>query len=93
MSTPTGNLPRSETRIGGDVVTLGADGAIGAKAMHASRGMVIAQDAESCVVYGMPRAVVEAGAACAQLTPAQICAAVRQLAPSGQGMSSTSSAA
>lgn len=72
---------------------MGADGAIGAKAMHASRGMVIAQDAESCVVYGMPRAVVEAGAACAQLTPAQICAAVRQLAPSGQGMSSTSSAA
>lgn len=72
---------------------MGADGAIGAKAMHANRGMVIAQDAESCVVYGMPRAVVEAGAACAQLTPAQICAAVRQLAPSGQGMSSTSSAA
>ncbi len=72
---------------------MGADGAIGAKAMHASKGIVIAQDAESCVVYGMPRAVVEAGAASAQLTPPQICAAVRQLAPFGQGRPSSQSAA
>lgn len=72
---------------------MGADGAIGAKAMHVNKGIVIAQDAESCVVYGMPRAVVEAGAASAQLTPAQICAAVRQLAPSGQGMASNQTAA
>jgi two-component system chemotaxis response regulator CheB len=33
------------------------------KAMKAANGRTIAQDERSCVVYGMPKAVVEAGCA------------------------------
>jgi two-component system chemotaxis response regulator CheB len=40
---------------------MGADGREGAAWIKAKGGTVITQDAESCVVYGMPRAVVEAG--------------------------------
>lgn len=42
---------------------MGHDGAIGAGAMKAAGGSVYAQDEASCVVYGMPRAVIEAGTA------------------------------
>ena len=42
---------------------MGADGTNGIKALHdAGRNIyVIGQDAESCVVYGMPRTIAEAG--------------------------------
>ena len=40
---------------------MGSDGLQGLKAIHAVGGKVIAQDCTSCVVYGMPRAAVEAG--------------------------------
>lgn len=39
---------------------LGADGARGASEVVAHGGTVVAQDEATCVVYGMPRAVVEA---------------------------------
>jgi two-component system chemotaxis response regulator CheB len=39
---------------------LGADGARGASEVVAAGGGVIAQDEASCVVYGMPKAVVDA---------------------------------
>lgn len=42
---------------------MGSDGAIGFQAIHAIGGHTIAQDQASCVVYGMPRAVYECGAA------------------------------
>jgi two-component system chemotaxis response regulator CheB len=42
---------------------MGSDGLAGVRGLKASGGQTIAQDAESCVVYGMPRAVVEAGMA------------------------------
>lgn len=42
---------------------MGSDGVEGARAIHAAGGEVIVEDASSCVVYGMPRAVVEAGLA------------------------------
>lgn len=42
---------------------MGSDGAIGFKAIHDIGGHTIAQDQASCVVYGMPRAVCECGAA------------------------------
>lgn len=41
---------------------MGSDGMNSFKALHDMGGIVIAQDEPSCVVYGMPRAVVDAGA-------------------------------
>jgi len=42
---------------------MGSDGLIGMRKLKEKGGAVIAQDKDSCVVYGMPRAVVEAGLA------------------------------
>lgn len=40
---------------------MGDDGLEGARAIRAAGGHVLTESAESCVVYGMPRVVVEAG--------------------------------
>jgi two-component system, chemotaxis family, protein-glutamate methylesterase/glutaminase len=42
---------------------MGSDGTVGAVQVKLVGGYVIAEDASTCVVYGMPRSVVEAGAA------------------------------
>ncbi|HEX7524214.1 MAG TPA: chemotaxis response regulator protein-glutamate methylesterase [Candidatus Deferrimicrobium sp.] len=42
---------------------MGNDGEKGMRSIKSSGGRTIAQDEETCVVYGMPRAVVEAGLA------------------------------
>lgn len=42
---------------------MGSDGKIGLQKLKEKGGIVIAQDKDSCVVYGMPRAVVEANLA------------------------------
>jgi two-component system, chemotaxis family, response regulator WspF len=52
----------------GDVVAvlltgMGRDGARGLKGLRAAGALTIAQDADSCVVYGMPKAAAELGAA------------------------------
>jgi two-component system chemotaxis response regulator CheB len=41
---------------------MGRDGQAGAKAVHAAGGLVLAESAESAVVYGMPEAAISAGA-------------------------------
>jgi two-component system, chemotaxis family, protein-glutamate methylesterase/glutaminase len=51
---------------------IGRDGVEGASRMVACGGAVIAQDEGSCAVWGMPRAIVEAGLACAVLSPDKI---------------------
>lgn len=51
---------------------MGHDGLDGLKAMKAKGADIIAQDEQSCVVYGMPRAVVEAGIADSILAVEQI---------------------
>jgi two-component system chemotaxis response regulator CheB len=38
---------------------MGSDGYLGSKAIRAAGGQVLAQDQASCVVYGMPRFIVE----------------------------------
>ena len=42
---------------------MGKDGTNGSSLIHSSGGWVIAEAEETCVVWGMPRSVVEAGAA------------------------------
>ncbi|MBI5104145.1 MAG: chemotaxis protein CheB, partial [Solirubrobacterales bacterium] len=39
---------------------MGKDGLAGARAVHAAGGRVLAEAEETCTVYGMPRAIVEA---------------------------------
>src|SRR5262249_3216946 len=40
---------------------MGKDGLLGCEAIRRAGGQVLAQDAASCVVWGIPRAVTEAG--------------------------------
>jgi two-component system chemotaxis response regulator CheB len=40
---------------------MGDDGLVGARAIAAGDGQLIAESASSCVVYGMPRCIAEAG--------------------------------
>ena len=42
---------------------MGEDGLRGARALASAGSRVIAEDPASCVVYGMPRAIIEAGLA------------------------------
>jgi two-component system chemotaxis response regulator CheB len=51
---------------------MGRDGSLGAAKIVASGGALFAQDEASCAVWGMPRAVAEAGLASAILPPEQI---------------------
>ena len=52
-----------ERGIGIILTGMGHDGLDGMKAIKAAKGRTIAQDEQSCIVYGMPKAVVEAGCA------------------------------
>jgi len=51
---------------------MGADGREGAKLLRQRGSTIWAQDAESCVVYGMPQAIVNAGLAHEQINLAHI---------------------
>lgn len=55
---------------------MGQDGLAGCRAVKAAGGHVIAQAAEGCAVYGMPKAVVEAGLVDAVLPLDAIAAAI-----------------
>jgi two-component system chemotaxis response regulator CheB len=53
-----------DSRVLGAVMTgMGSDGRDGSAWIKARGGAIIAESEESCVVYGMPRSVVEAGLA------------------------------
>ncbi|MEO0318713.1 MAG: hypothetical protein RL404_2390, partial [Pseudomonadota bacterium] len=58
---------------------MGCDGASGLKQIADAGGMTVAQDEASCVVYGMPRAAIEIGAARYQLAPADIAQLINQI--------------
>lgn len=47
--------------IGVVLTGMGADGTKGAASIKAAGGKIIVQDAATCVIYGMPRCVVESG--------------------------------
>lgn len=56
---------------------MGDDGADGVKAIRARGGIALAQDGASCVVFGMPRAALEAGAVAVPMT--ELASTVREL--------------
>jgi two-component system chemotaxis response regulator CheB len=49
-----------EQSIGVVLTGMGNDGLVGMKEIRSKNGYIIAQDEETCVVYGMPKAVVSA---------------------------------
>ncbi len=51
---------------------MGTDGVDGLRCVRQSGGLVLAQSEESCVVYGMPRAAVDAGLAHIVVGPAEL---------------------
>jgi two-component system chemotaxis response regulator CheB len=57
---------------------MGRDGTAGAHAVRAAGGRVLCEAEESCTVYGMPRAVAEAGLADAVLPLDDLAAAIAQ---------------
>jgi two-component system chemotaxis response regulator CheB len=58
---------------------MGKDGLLGARALAASGGRIVAQDQASSAVWGMPRAVAEAGLAEAVLPPEQLAHHIAQV--------------
>jgi two-component system chemotaxis response regulator CheB len=70
---------------------MGDDGARGLLAIHQAGGVTMAQDEESSVVYGMPRAAVEMGATTVQLPlsgiASQLLSMTMKAGSSGKGAS------
>lgn len=75
------SLPgRFGSRIVAAVLTgMGSDGAEGASLIRAAGGRVVAEDASTTVVYGMPRAVAERGAAERQVPLGEVAPCVTDL--------------
>jgi two-component system chemotaxis response regulator CheB len=71
--------------VGGDVAAvimtgMGSDGVTGLQRLHDGGGYTIAQDEQSCIVFGMPQAAIRAGAIDATLPLQQIAVALEELA-------------
>jgi two-component system chemotaxis response regulator CheB len=58
---------------------MGDDGLIGARAIRQAGGRIITEAESSCVVYGMPRAVAEAGLASASVAIEGVPALIRRM--------------
>jgi len=65
--------------IGVILTGMGSDGTLGMSILHSAGGYVIAEDESTCVVWGMPRSVVEAGAADVILPRPQIAKAIENM--------------
>jgi two-component system chemotaxis response regulator CheB len=59
---------------------MGNDGAAGARHLANNGAIILAQDADSCVVWGMPGAVARENLASAVLNPDEISAALKKAA-------------
>lgn len=64
---------------------MGDDGLRGSRAIHKAGGYILAQSAASCVVYGMPRSVIEAGLADVEAPLALIPQRLFELVSTGRG--------
>ena len=78
------SLAQSYGREAGAVVLtgMGSDGLEGARALRSAGAWVLAQDAQSSVVFGMPRAVAEAGLATSVGTVEQLAYRLSRILPS-----------
>lgn len=74
---------RGAEALGVILTGMGDDGLRGARAVKERGGRVIVESKESAVIWGMPRAVAEAGLADAELNPASIAAALPLLCQDG----------
>lgn len=63
---------------------MGRDGAAGMQAIQRAGGMTLAQDEQSCVVFGMPREAIMLGAADRVLPLNEMAVTLRALAEQGQ---------
>src|SRR6185503_11587138 len=59
---------------------MGRDGMVGSLALVEHGGAVVVQDQQTCAVWGMPRAVADAGLASAILPPAELAGVVGAVA-------------
>ncbi len=59
---------------------MGDDGLAGARLIHAAGGRLLTQSEDTCVVYGMPRAVVEAGLSSGAVAIERMARAIVELA-------------
>ncbi len=76
------------SRVVGVVLTgMGRDGLAGAGAIKARGGIVLAEAEESCIVYGMPRALAEAELADRLVPIGKMAAAIREACLSLAGLS------
>lgn len=64
--------------IGVILTGMGNDGASGLKALHDAGGLTIAQNQETCVVFGMPREAIARGAAELVMPPDRIAQLIRE---------------
>jgi two-component system response regulator WspF len=67
---------------------MGKDGAKGLLALRKAGWHTVAQNEQSSVLYGMPRAAVELDAACEVLAPAEIRTSIQRFAGNGKGATS-----
>lgn len=58
---------------------IGNDGLEGARPLKTAGGTILAQNHETCVVYGMPKSVIEAGLSNAEGTPTEFAALLRRM--------------
>lgn len=68
---------------------MGKDGTEGAKMMKAKGAEILVQDEQSCVVWGMPNKVLEAGVADAMMSPEELGKAIASLCKSNETKSLT----
>lgn len=65
---------------------MGRDGLAGARAIKARGGVVLAESAETCVIYGMPRALAEAALADRMVPLDEMAAAIREACLEAAGL-------
>ena len=65
--------------IGVVLTGMGDDGLIGARAIHEAGGEILNEAESSCIVYGMPRAVKEAGLSVAEVSLDRMARAISEL--------------